>query len=450
MPRGPDLADHAFGHALLVLGDPGAAEDAAERGLTRGGRSRNAVLGHTRAAALEAAGSAAPPPDGPFDSVMAAALALAATRPPVERAVVDLEGRHGLARSAFARALGVAPAGARARAAAVGQAWADELDPALMAWLGPGDCEELAAVLPGPDQATNVRELLAAAPAVAAHTDSCDACADRRRALVSVRSLVVQHPLAEAPARLQALARAHRRRPSLPPPPLERRRPRNLVKGGLAGLLAGAVAVAAVLGVHAIQRRDRDRTRRVEALTALPAGAGTLTLSASTFNASTGTVDLGDRSARSVRWRAVANVPWLTVSPAAGQLAPGDSVSIRLRILDTAPEGDLKAAVTFTADNGDTLGLVGAGTIEHPPDLAARRTRCSVVARAEDEGKVASVMLHWREARVERTIDLAGDQQSQDYRGALPPTATSWWVTAVDARGNVASTPEERLPTPAC
>jgi hypothetical protein len=446
MPIGPDLADHAFGHAMLVLGDADAAEEAAGRGLTRGGRSRPVVLGHTRAAALEL--PAGPAPEGPFDSVTAAALALAATRPPVERAVVDLEGRHGLTRGAFARALGVAPAAAAARGVAVGQAWADELDPALMAWLGPADCEGLADVLA--DDPTSVRDLLAVAPAVVAHTDGCDACADRRRALVSVRSLVVQHPLPDAPDRLHALARSGRRRPSLPPPPLEPGRSRRLVRAVMAGLLAGAVALAAVLIVQAIQRTDRAKSRRVEALTALPAGAGTLGLSHATFNASNTAVDLSNRSATSIRWRAAANVPWLTVSPSEGRLDPGDSADVRLRILDAAPEGDLKATVTFTADNGDTVGLAGTGTIERPPDLAARRTRCSVVARAEDEGKVSAVVLHWREAKVERTIDLSGDQQSQDYRGALPPSATSWWVTAVDARGNVASTPEEKLPSPAC
>src|SRR5438105_5519082 len=88
--------------------------------------------------------------------------------------------------AAVADALAVASAGSRTDV---------ELDAALMAYLGPGPCDELAAVLDREGLGEpNVERLLAAAPAVAAHVETCEACGDRQRAMVSVRALAADVP----------------------------------------------------------------------------------------------------------------------------------------------------------------------------------------------------------------------------------------------------------------
>src|SRR5947209_1014354 len=112
------LADHAYSHCRAVIGPSPIAVDLAVTAVRRGGRSRLAALSFARAAALAeaepawaatlAAAFAAPVPTDVPD----VAEALALTRPPLERAVVDLALRHGLDRGGLGRALGLAPAAA--------------------------------------------------------------------------------------------------------------------------------------------------------------------------------------------------------------------------------------------------------------------------------------------------------------------------------------------------
>src|SRR5437763_4755666 len=94
-----DTGEHAFSLALAVLGDPAAAEDVALVAVRRGGRSRVATLAFTRHLSLvRAAETSSGPPVQPVN-VVELALALAATRPPLERALIDLAGRHRLDRA---------------------------------------------------------------------------------------------------------------------------------------------------------------------------------------------------------------------------------------------------------------------------------------------------------------------------------------------------------------
>src|SRR5438067_1447494 len=176
-----DLADQAYGHSLAVLGDPDAAAEVALLALRRAGRSRASVLAHARFGALQQAdahGSSDPAEVLPVDVIGRARL-LAATRPPTERALLDLRAR--LDRAGLGRALGVPAAEATERADAVGSAWDRELDPLLMASLGPGDCTDLAVLLAAGPRST-LGELLSVGPTVAAHIETCAVCADRRRA----------------------------------------------------------------------------------------------------------------------------------------------------------------------------------------------------------------------------------------------------------------------------
>src|SRR5437868_6581275 len=104
----PENGDHVFSHALAVLGTGPAAEDVALVAVRRGGRSRVVALAFARHLSLERAADTAPaPPAEPPATVVELAQALAFTRPAVERAVVDLSGRHALDRAGLGRVLGL-------------------------------------------------------------------------------------------------------------------------------------------------------------------------------------------------------------------------------------------------------------------------------------------------------------------------------------------------------
>jgi len=269
----PEPAEAVWGHCVAVLRDGTVAADAAEAAVRRGGRSRSLALAHARYQALLRTPTAPPGPD--FDGLdpIGLALALSATRPAEERAVLDLEGR--VDRGRLARALGVAPARAAALATEAAATWERELDPALLAWLGPGDCHELAELLPS---AERLEDLLDAAPAVAAHVAGCEACSDRRRAMVTVKALVAQAPLPPLPARVRAAAGAARfRLPASAPPPLD------AGPGQRRGLAVLAVVVGVVLAAGTttglVIWRNHRRVSAVAAVATAPIPASTVVVS---------------------------------------------------------------------------------------------------------------------------------------------------------------------------
>lgn len=443
-----DLADHAYGHALAVLGDPAAALVMAERGLLRGGRSRVAVLGHSRAAVLAAADQGATVDTAVPTTISEAALSLARRRPAVERVVVDLESRHGLTRTGFARALGLGPADAAERVAAVAAAWSAELDPALFRWLGPGDCDELAAVL-GDAGGVDADRMLGDAPAVSAHAEGCSQCGDRLRAMVSVRTLVSQLPLPAAPRELASASRAARRRPPVSPPVLGDDRSRVWVRAVEVVVVAAVLALVVVAGASVVPSGDGGRDDRVEALTQKPTSGGSLSVSSDTLHAAMTVVKLVNSSGRTVKWQSSATVPYLAAEPARGTLGPGESVDVRIEFGRGAPEGDVSGAISFAAADGSTVSVAGSIAIEHAPDIAAHRNGCEVVASVEDEGRVAGAVLHWRTSEGPSSDPMVAAKDGE-FRGGLPPTATAWWVTATDARGNTGHGAESPISPPAC
>jgi hypothetical protein len=510
-----DLADHAYAHAVAVLGVGEPALDAAVVGVRRGGRSRMAVLGHTRAAALDRRLGGAPPAtdlDGAVpDDLTELAVALAGTRPPFERAVLDLDGRHGLDRATVARALGTSAAAASAHVTAVASAWDAALDPVVLARLGPGGCDELAAVLghqavaagasgapaggvlvaDGLDAAgegldgesptatatavaapATLRELIALGPAVADHVAGCAVCGDRLRSMVSVRTLLGQRPLEVAPTAVRAASASSRtRRPSLPPPlepvGVARRwgRPVATVAAALVVARAGGAAAAAL-------RHDDGGAQAVRALTRVPIDGSVLVASPTAVaGPRPRPVRLTNRAERALAWTAVPDAAWLTVSPSEGRLDPGASAVLTLRLVDDAPEGALRGAVQISGDDGSAAMVRIEADVEHPPDVAATLDGCTVAAVVEDEGEVASVELHWYEpvdagavgagtgsgrttsaqGRVEERI-AAMTATTDGYSARLPslPSSVPWWVVAADARGNRARTADQVLSPGSC
>jgi len=372
-----DLADLAFSHCLAVTGSAEAAADAAAHALRRGGWSRTSVLGHAAHLAVKAA-PAAPSDDGPVSGsgagVTDLARWLAATRPPTERALIDLADHYGLGTAGLARVIGASPEDAASRLATVSASWEDQLDPALMAWLGPGSCPALAEVLGAPageggaaadgapiaDPAAesdgtpplSARSVLGLASRVNAHVEACDVCADRRRAMVSVRAVLAREPLSPAPAPVRAAARASRRRPvPVPAPPLGGAR-RFPPRWAAAIPVAAAAAAVAYLAWPSGGAGPTPSAGAVSALTRLPAGGSALELVAPRITGANGTVTLLNIGPTRIAWRAAASAPWLGVSPGAGHLDPGRFAVLALTVSTPPPVGALRVTVSVSGDDG--------------------------------------------------------------------------------------------------
>lgn len=427
-------ADLAFGHCYAVLGDVDGATTAAVAALRRAGRSRPSVLAHARYQALLAPEPEHPPDDtrAPEDLGELAGL-LAMTRSARERAIIDLRAR--LDRADFGRALGMSPDAATSRADGVADAWDRELDPQLIVRLGAGDCPELAAVL-SEHRRDTLGDLAAAAPAVLAHVESCDVCADRRRAMVSVRALFTQLPSPPTPDVVRDAARRSRRmRPMPAPPPLEPRRRRAVAAVSIVGVVA--LVAGANAATVALAHRHRAKAQRVAKLVNVPATAGLA------IGVTGDIARVTNRSTRTVKWRASTDVPWVEAAPSSGVVGAGQSATMKLRVLDAAPEGPGHATITVTGDDGSATAAVYRTNVERPPDLAASSDGCAVNATADDTSGVGGVDLHWKDTAGSHNAAFTLD--GAVYRASLPESdPLTWWATATDTRGNVATT----APTP--
>jgi hypothetical protein len=428
-PPRPTPADHAYAHCLAILRQPSAAEKAAAAAVRVAGASTVAALAAARHEALIEVGRTPPPPL--IDPVDLAGLAwmLTGTRPPEERALADLDLRHGLDRAGLGEALGVSPARAAAQATEVEGAWARELDPALLAWLGPGECAELAAVLarngvtsPRPP----VDQLLAVRGEVSAHVATCEECADRERAMVSVRSLYAQTSLEAAPLPVRQAERRTRRRPALP----RAARP-SRARRAVASAAVAAVALTAAL----VLLNTRDDS---EPAPAAAAEASTLVLGPTELATGISPLSIANGSDRDVTWRATTNVPWIEIVPAAGRLEPGGSSTITVRTLESSPEGDVRGEVTVTASDGSATGAVVSGFVNRPPQVAASADGCRVTATIQDEDAVTSVVLHWPGGQTPM------EPADELYEAVLPAGTRSYYVSATDERGELARTFDQR------
>lgn len=439
------VAASAFGHCLAMVRDEEVAAHLAAVAVRRGGRSLGNVLGHARHQALAWAQDTPLPPVelGADAGATDVAWALAASRPPVELAIIDLSGRYGLGRAGLGTALGLSPAVAAARVATVGQSWDAELDPALLAWLGPGDCDGLAAVLDGAVR-TSAPELLRLAGDVAAHSAACDACGDRRRAAASVRLLVAGTPLPVPPLPVVAAAGRGRLQPPHLPPPLEPRR-RRVGVWAVAGVAAVAVVVGGAAAVTRAGSDDDPGSASTRALAMLPDARSSLELLPSELELSAGEVSLLNTSEADVAWEADADASWLEVVPARGRLEAGREQVLRLD--GSPPEGEVRTRVRVSGEDGSAAAATLVGTVEHPPDLGATAVRCRVTAMVEDETEV-SLVLHARDGtgtETQRPMVVTDAGARADLPAGRAPL--TWWVSAVDGRGNQARTADVVVPS---
>lgn len=455
-----ELAAAAYAHACAVLGQSDVATEAAVLAVHRGGRSLATVLGHARDASLTHEADAAAVDEDAAAPTDLDELAgqLAFLRPATERAIIDLEGRYGLDSAGLGQALGLNAAAAAARAGDVAAEWQRTLDPVLLARLGAGSCSELAEILgpPAPEaaetadgeapadgQVTTLGDLLRAGGRAGAHAETCDVCRDRLRAMVSVRTLLARRPLPDPPSAVTEAAAVAKLRASAAPPPLERvrsaARRRLPVLAAVALVVIGAVAAGAFVGGD-----DDERPSQVEAMTKVPAASNGLAVRPTVVEGDPSpTVRLRNLRNSETTWNATADHPWVLVEPATGTLAAAESASVVVTFATDAPEGDVVAAITFTADDGSTAVTRVKSNVARDPDIAAERSGCQVIATIEDDSALASVVLHQKAAD---SIHMREGDAEGSWVATLAGTGGDWWVTATDALGNEGRTSDQPLP----
>ncbi|MBA2609468.1 MAG: hypothetical protein H0U92_11040 [Actinobacteria bacterium] len=449
-----DPAELAFGHALAMLGDPDAASEVATVALRRAGRARGLVLAHARHEAVSRA-TEDPPVDLASIQAMvmdlpALAATLASTRPAEERAALDLRARTSGDLAALGEAFGTRPTAASDRCNDIAESWEASLDPALLAFSGPGDCEGLAEVLSGHDLDT-VADLVAVAPAARAHAEDCTVCSDRLRAMASVRGFF-SDTNAEVPPPVREVSRVSRtKRPSAKPPPLfpsdalarKRRQPLTPMR-----LTAGLVAVGvATAGVAYAASRD-SAPGALTRLTRL-SKTDALSIAAPAVTGEVATVAVQNPTDKAITYRAKTSVKWASVSPLRGVIEPRGSTNLVLQALGTAPEGNDRATLVVTTGSGASTEQEVMWTLEHPPDLDANATGCSVEVNVVEEGKLTSLVLHWRDT-ADHEVDITNG--AEGYEADLTPNGApiTYWVTAVDERGNHARTADQVIAADAC
>ncbi len=448
-----DPAEMAFGHALAMLGDPDVASEVAIAALRRAGRARGLVLAHARHEAVNRAAEDAPLDLSSIQLVVldlpALAATLASTRPPEERAALDLRTRTSGDLAALGAAFGSRPSAAADRCNAIAESWEATLDPALLAFSGPGDCAELAEVLSGRELDTPA-DLLAVAPAVHAHAQTCIVCGDRLRAMAPVRGFF-SDSTTEIPAPVREVSRVSRtKRPSANPPPMFPSDAPAARRGAFTPLRVAAgvvVLVAATAGGAYVTTRDAapgtlsrlTRLSKSDALSiGVPAVAGDVA-----------SVSIHNPTDKPIRYRAKTSVEWASVAPARGVIAPHTTNNLVVRALETAPEGAPRATLVLRTGSGASTEQELTWTLEHPPDVDANAAGCAVAVNVVEEGKVTSLVLHWRD-ETEHEVDITNGPEG--YEAELTPNGApiTYWVTAVDERGNQSRTNDQVIAADAC
>lgn len=435
-----------------MLGDPEAAAEVASTALRRAGRARSLVLAHARQQAVARAAEDEPVDIANLQVVVldlpALAATLASTRPPEERAALDVRARTGGDLAALGDGLGMRPTAAADKCNEIAERWEHTLDPALLAFSGPGDCEELAAILGDADNQT-VGDLLDHAPSVHTHVQDCTVCTDRMRAMASVRSFFSGRH-AEVPDEVREVGHiSRRRRPSAVPPPLFADATSSPKRGVLLSRLrwaavGGLVGALAATGFVVIRDDDSDA---VSDLTRLSDTA--ITLSDPEVSGDVARVRLRNPTDQPVSYRAATSASWAVVTPKTGRIRARGAALLVVRAVDTAPEGESQTMLTVTTSAGGALTTGISWVLEHPPDIDATAQGCAVDIHIVEESDLESVVLHWRDGGDHaENISVGAD----GYRAELKPEGQdiTFWVTAVDGRSNQARTADQVIPVGAC
>lgn len=384
-----DLAQTALGHALMVTNRWETANLVALASVRRSLHSSVGVLAHARHLAIEQAS------DIPaFDlnelasnEIREFAQQLAMTRPALERAIVDLSGRQGLKGKRLGKTLGVSASDADARAMQTNRAWDTELDPAILAWLGPGSCESLSAILlenrlwpkppstpaasidsTGPIPIVDVNnELVVSTPSIQSylrtvpeildHVATCEACEARLQSLNGVADILNHVPLPEPGRDLLKALQPYKHRVGSPlPPSIEPRRFdfRRLRTPFLTVLFVVVVTVGGFFAHHL--QRDGDMPSQKDRVERLIGDANVgFSASSTVLSPRTPTLQLSNHEDKPLMWHAVASADWLLVTPSNGRLEPGTSVSVR--VSQTRIPAAEEATLEFRSDSTASIAV---------------------------------------------------------------------------------------------
>ena len=405
--------------------------------------------------------------------------------PDRDRAVLDLHLRHGLEGAALGDALGTSAHHATVQLSRVRANVERSLSALLVGRTGRGDCPELDALLAGWDG--TLTPLLR--KRVARHIDECEVCGERKRRMVSPLALLAGVPLVPAPAALRDRVLgdlehvSHRRG--------LRRRGRRRAGAGA----AVAIAVAVTTGAVVAGQDGGDPAPTVQATPTTAAPSSTVSTAAVAAGPSSsaavgavdpspgapataapgqlvvvtpaidlgatgveGTVRLRNDGGKAASWRASPGAH-LSASPSAGSVAPGTTASISVVFDRTAaPEGDFAGTVAFAGAGTVTVRAtvdrapVISNLATDRPRLAAGSSACSTTtasAVVRDESPL-TVTLGWRQGRGPLTTSEMSPAGAGRYTGRIGPVTSggdvSWFVTAVDARGNRTVSPTQTIP----
>lgn len=367
----PSSAAIAYSLALSVLRREPEAELVAINSLRKGSHSRICVIAHARSQSLQRLGEfvITPPEELAANEVRDLAIQLTGTRPGLERAIVDLELRYSLDANNFARALGVSTERALELSKNIAATWAEELDPAMLAWLGPGSCSELQTILvehgvaqesdqSRPDM--SIGELLGVVPSVSLHATSCTACTERVRMMVSVRNVVSQLPIETVPSLVAKAAHSSKRRlpnplpPSIEPKRIDLSRTRSLVMSGSAIAL---VALSGIVGVTLVADRNDDQQKNRVAQLVKSAPASQLLGTPSIITPKTTTAAIANNGNEVILWHATSSAPWLTLEPSRGRLGPAQHVTLAVKKLESSMNDKEDVVVTINGSDGSVQVL---------------------------------------------------------------------------------------------
>lgn len=449
-----DPAELAYGHALAMLGDPDAAADVAIAALRRAGRARGLVLAYAREQAVARAADAEPVDIATLQTLVldlpALAATLASTRPADERAALDVRARTSGDLAALGEALGMRPSEAADKCNEIADLWERTLDPAMLAFTGPGECEALTAILDAADTET-VAGLLNVAPAVHAHAQEDTACGDRLRAMAPVRSFFSDTTV-DTPAAVREAGRISRtKRPSAAPAPLfataaaATQRLRQSVTPRRA--LVAIVAIAAVIGTVVATRGTSPS--ELKKLTKL-SKENALVLTTPQVSGNVAVIQVRNTTNKIVGFTATSSEPWAQISAIRGRISAHGTRHITITAVDSAPEGTVRATINVMTTGGAGAVQEVEWTIERAPDLDATAVGCDVSVNVVEEGDLKSVVLHWIDLNGEHSVDITSG--AEGYKAELAPEGEdlTYWVSAQDARGNQSRTTDQVIPAGAC
>jgi hypothetical protein len=459
--------DALYDFALAVTGDPAAAAAVVAQAVPgavaeHGARiTRATLLGSVLTAAVPHAPATAvladdllEPGAGSPDELQRVCREATRVLDARDRGILDLTLRQGLEGEALGEALGIGAGQVSATTRSAVETAEHVVGAVLLSRLAQGDCPGLAAVLGQLPPGTGAERL---ADVVVSHEEGCPPCGDRRRALVPVTSLLAAVPPTPAPPEMM-------RTPPLPPGPEPRAEPRRRWQPGLAvGALAGVVLL--VLAILTLTRHDQsDVAGRGGPQGRLEVPRHALEISATVASA---TLDLANPGAGILDFTARPGAPWLRVEPAEGQLAPGGRARLTVVLdRDRAPEGEAASEVRIRSTGGSTVIPVQAA-VERVPGLSGLTVTPEALARigcpgadpavvrvsVVEESGIDRVELHQREGRRAETVSPMV-REGESWSAAFGPFPRAgdigWWVTAVDIRGNAASSPPEVLSVADC